>query len=394
MDLQVLEWLNLVVRWTHLITGIAWIGSSFFFVWLDLSLRKSLDTEPSIAGETWLVHGGGFYVMRKYSVAPEAMPDELHWFKYEAYFTWITGFFLLGLIYYVSAETYLIDPRVLDLGRWSAIGLSLLMLLAGWVFYDLLCRSPLGRNPLLLSILVLVLIVAAAYVFTEVFSDRAAFVHIGAMVGSMMVANVYFVIIPNQKKTVAALVAGETPDPMLGYQAKQRSTHNNYLTLPVLLMMISNHYPAVFGHDQSWAIAGTIVVLGGVVRHYFNSRNEGQRGLAVMWQWPVAALVLLGLVVATAPRQDFEALEVSAEDALAIAQIRCATCHAAAPTDPDFPKAPAGVMLETPELLRRYASKILAQSVLSEAMPLGNKTGMTEEERRLLGAWIRSGTPD
>ncbi len=162
MDLQVLEWLNLVVRWTHLITGIAWIGSSFFFVWLDLSLRKSQDMEPSIAGETWLVHGGGFYVMRKYSVAPEAMPDALHWFKYEAYFTWITGFFLLGLIYYLSAETYLIDPRVLDIGRWSAIGLSLLMLLAGWVFYDLLCRSPLGRNPLLLSILVLVLIVAAA----------------------------------------------------------------------------------------------------------------------------------------------------------------------------------------------------------------------------------------
>ena len=397
VDIVLLDWLSLLLRWAHLIVGIAWIGSSFYFIWLDLSLRKEGELPPGVGGETWMVHGGGFYLARKYLVAPEALPEELHWFKYEAYFTWITGILLLALIYYWGAESFLIDPSVMALAPWQAIAISLAALALGWLLYDLLCKSPLGRNTALLALLVFVFSVAAAYGLAQVFSGRAAFIHVGAILGTIMAGNVFFVIIPNQKKTVAALLAGEAPDPALGLQAKQRSTHNNYLTLPVLLMMISNHYPMTFGHDQSWVVVAGVILVGAAVRHFFNVRNAGGRGAAIAWQIPVAAALTVALVAFTAWRPGGEGDEAAAVDgttAFAIVQAHCVSCHAAEPSSEDFDEPPGGVMFDSPAQLRAQAARVLAQAVLSEAMPLGNMTGMTEEERRQLGNWIRAGAPE
>ena len=400
MDVLLTDWLSLLLRWAHLIVGIAWIGSSFYFIWLDLGLKKREGLPEGVAGESWMVHGGGFYHAQKYMVAPPALPEELHWFKYEAYSTWITGFLLLALIYYWGAESFLIDPRVMALEPWAAILISLAFLAGGWLAYDLLCKSPLGRNTTVLAVLVFVFSVAAAYGLGLVFSGRAAFLHVGAMLGTMMAANVFFVIIPNQKKTVAALLAGEEPDPALGLQAKQRSTHNNYLTLPVLLMMISNHYPMTYGQGHGWVIVAGVILFGAVVRHFFNTRNTGARGLQIAWQFPVAALIIVGLIGFTAGGfgpgggEGAEAETPSAEEAFAVVQARCVSCHAAKPTDENFEEAPGGVMFDSPAQLKTHAARVLAQTVLSDAMPLGNETGMTDEERHLLGAWIRAGAPE
>ena len=282
MEIVVTEWISLLLRWVHLIVGIAWIGSSFYFIWLDLSLRRRDGLPDGVAGETWMVHGGGFYQAQKYLVAPPSLPAELHWFKYEAYFTWITGFLLLAVIYYWGAASFLIDPQVLDLAPWLAILLSLGLLAGGWIAYDLLCRSPLGRNTGLLAVLVFLLSVAAAIVFTHIFSGRAAFIHVGAFLGTIMAANVLFHHHSQPEEDRRGADRRQEPDPALGLQAKQRSTHNNYLTLPVLLMMVSNHYPIVIGHTWSWLIIGGVIVVGGVVRHFFNTRNAGGRGLAIV----------------------------------------------------------------------------------------------------------------
>ena len=375
MEAVAYDWVSLLLRWTHLIVGIAWIGSSFFFVWLDLSLRKREGGDPSVQGEAWMVHGGGFYFTEKYMNAPDRMPPDLHWFKYEAYFTWITGFLLLAVIYYWGAESFLIDPDVMELSPWQAIGISVA----------------------LLAISVFVLTVGSAWIFQQLFSGRGAYVHAGAAIGTMMAANVFFIIIPNQKKTVAALMAGEAPDAIWGKQAKQRSTHNNYLTLPVLLMMVSSHYPMTYGHDQAWMIFGGIVILGGVIRDFFNTHNAGGHGMAIYWQWPFATLLVLGLIWFSAPvdRPVGEDEEViSSTDALAIVQTRCITCHSAKPTHADFEKAPGGMKFDTVDEVRTHSAKILAQSVLSKSMPLGNETKMTLDERNKLGLWIRSGVPD
>ena len=396
MEVILVEWISLLLRWAHLIVGIAWIGSSFYFIWLDLSLRKRQGLAEGVAGETWMVHGGGFYQAQKFMVAPPSLPEELHWFKYEAYFTWITGFLLLALIYYWGASSFLIDPQVLALEPWAAILISLVFLAAGWILYDLICRSPLGRNTTILALLVYILSVASAFGLAQVFSGRAAFLHVGVMLGTIMAANVFFVIIPNQKKTVAAMLEGREPDPALGVQAKQRSTHNNYLTLPVLLMMISNHYPMTYGQEHSWIIVAGVILVGGVVRHYFNMKNGGAKGVAIAWQFPVAAVLMIGLIGLTAygGRGDASVEVPSAEQAFAIVQSHCVSCHAAQPLDEDFEEAPGGIMFDEPAQLKAHAARILAQTVLSDAMPLGNKTGMTEEERQSLGAWIRAGTPD
>lgn len=399
METIVLDWVNLVLRWTHFIVGIAWIGSSFFFVWLDLGLRKREGLPEGVSGELWLVHGGGFYQSQKYTVAPASLPEELHWFKYEAYYTWMTGFLLLALVYYWGAETYLIDKSVMDLTPAAAIAISLGMLAAGWILYDLICKSPIGDNVGVLSVLVFALAVAAAYGFAQVFSPRAAFIHAGALVGTIMVGNVFFIIIPNQKKVVAAMQAGETPDPALGNQAKQRSTHNNYLTLPVLLMMLSNHYPMMYGHEHAWVFFAGVMVVGGIVRDFFNSRNSGRKGAALAWQFPAATALMLALLVfsnyqpgAVDLAKDEEV--ISGDEAFAIVRTRCTSCHSARPIDPDFPKAPGGVMFDTPEQIGPHAPRILAQVVLTDVMPLGNKTEMTEIERARLGNWIRAGMPE
>ncbi len=390
MDILFHEWFSLLFRWLHIITGIAWIGSSFYFIWLDLSLRKSKDTPEGVYGDTWMVHGGGFYHARKWLVAPKEMPGELHWFKYESYFTWMSGFVLLAIIYYWGAESYLIDRNVMALSQLEAIGLSIASLVGGWVIYDLICKSPLGRNTASLAVSVFLLILAAAVFCSEVFSARAAFLHVGAIVGTIMTGNVFIVIIPNQKRVVASLQAGEVPDASLGVQAKQRSTHNNYLTLPVLLMMISNHYPMTYGHEQSWLVVAAVLLLGGIVRDYFNTKNAGGTGVRVAWQWPVATLVTLGLMVVTArPNIESDGAKVSEAQVYAVVEKHCLSCHAVKPADDRFAEAPGGVALDDVSSLSKYADRIYAQVVTSDIMPLGNETGMTQDERDLVALWYQ-----
>ena len=399
LEIAYADWLSLMFRWFHVIAGISWIGTSFYFIFLDLSLRKHARLPEGVGGEAWNVHGGGFYLMRKYVVAPAEMPEELHWFKYEAYFTWLMGFALLSVIYYWGAESYLIDKAVLDLEPWQAILISVGFFASGWVIYDLLCRSPFNIHPLLLSAAVFVLVAFSAYFLTHIFSGRAAFVHVGAMVGSIMVGNVFFIIIPNQKKVVKSLLAGEEPDPKYGEIGKHRSTHNNYLTLPVILMMVSQHYPMLYDNENSWLVVTLILLVGASIRHFFNLMHTGRPIMTLRWQWPVAAVLMALLIVyiswKPAPDPSAAKIEVpSASDVLAIAQTRCTSCHAVKTTDPDVEKAPGGVMLETIPDIRKHSARILKQSVLSRAMPLGNKTGMTDAERKSIGAWIRAGMPE
>ena len=383
------DWLNFLLRWGHMIAGIAWIGTSFYFVALDFSLRKTGGLAAGVAGEAWEVHGGGFYHVQKYLSAPEELPKDLIWFKWEAYLTWVTGMLLMILLYYVNAETYLIDPGVRALTQWQAIGLSLASLTLGWLIYTGLCRSALGQRTGLLALAVLVLILAAAIFYTSVYSGRGALIHVGAFIGTIMAANVFMIIIPNQRKITAALLKGETPDPGLGAIGKQRSLHNTYLTLPVLLMMISNHYPMITDHPKAWLLVGLIVVAGAALRHYLVRTEVGDRQEEIAWTLPLVGTALaLALIMTEPAKVPAYQGEVSDQEALAIVKERCVTCHSATPTDPTARTAPKGVAFDSFEELKRYAQKISVQAVNSKAMPLGNKTGMTEEERAKLGAWI------
>ena len=383
------DWLNFLLRWGHMIAGIAWIGTSFYFVALDFSLRKTGGLAAGVAGEAWEVHGGGFYHVQKYLSAPEELPKDLIWFKWEAYLTWVTGMLLMILLYYVNAETYLIDPGVRALTQWQAIGLSLASLTLGWLIYTGLCRSALGQRTGLLALAVLVLILAAAIFYTSVYSGRGALIHVGAFIGTIMAANVFMIIIPNQRKITAALLKGETPDPGLGAIGKQRSLHNTYLTLPVLLMMISNHYPMITDHPKAWLLVGLIVVAGAALRHYLVRTEVGDRQEEIAWTLPlVGAALALALIMTEPAKVPAYQGDVSDQEALAIVKERCVTCHSVTPTDPTARTAPKGVAFDSFEELKRYAQKISVQAVNSKAMPLGNKTGMTEEERAKLGAWI------
>ncbi len=389
------DWLSLLFRWAHVVAAISWIGSSFYFMWLDVTLKRRARMSTDIMGENWTVHGGGFYHTQKYMVAPESMPEDLHWFRFEAYFTWLTGFSLLVVTYYWGASSFLLNPARADLAPWEGIALSAGGLLAGWLLYDLLCRSPLRNHPTALFGILFLVIVSFAWAYTLVFSDRAAYLQAGAMIATIMSANVLFVIIPNQRIVVRSLKAGENPDPNLGAIAKLRSTHNNYLTLPVIFLMISNHYPMTYGHDLNWLIVAMVLVIGAIIRNWFNRYEAGVKGPLVYWQWPVAAALVMVLMGMTLPRADFsDEGDVAASEALAIVQLRCASCHAARPTEEGYDEPPGGIAFDTLEEIRRHASLILAQSVLTEVMPLANVTEMTEEERRRLGAWIRAGTPE
>ena len=389
MSIDWASWANLVLRWFHVIAGIAWIGSSFYFVWLDNHLRRRPGMDEGLAGELWAVHGGGFYQSRKYLVAPAELPDELHWFKYEAYFTWLSGFFLLVLLYYYGAELYLIDPAKLALGKGTAIAIGLGVLAGGWIFYDLLCRSPLGRHDGALGIVWFLALVALAYGLEQIFSGRGAFIHVGAVIGTAMAANVFFVIIPNQKKAVAAMIAGERPDPELGRKAKQRSLHNNYMTLPVIFIMVSNHYPMTFTHQYGWAILAGLSLAGVLVRHFFNRRHKGETRVSLL----VAATVVFALTVLLAAETGRSggaptAGKVGFAEVRAIIDRHCIMCHSATPTHPGFDAPPAGVAFDSAGEIRRYAPRIRMQAVDADIMPLGNETGMTAAERARLGAWI------
>ena len=397
MDPILLDWLSLFVRWAHVMLGIGWIGTSFFFVWLDMSLRTGANAPKAVGGESWMVHGGGFYRAQKYLVAPAALPKELHWFKYEAYYTWVSGFLLLCLVYYFQARAFLIDPRVLSLEPVQAIALSAGALTAGWFVYDRLCKSPLGKRTRWLGLAVFLLVIAFAFFFTQIFSGRAAFLHIGALLGTIMSANVFFVIIPNQKLVVADLIAGRRPDPALGEQAKQRSLHNNYLTLPVVLTMISGHYPMLFQQPYVWQFTAAIIVGAGLVRHYYNLKDAGRRGDWIDWLLVYAAGIAISLVIVSmglANRNTSAAAgggPVQLAEVVTIIQNRCVACHSATPSDGSFKGPPKGIAFDTPEEIERYAGQILRVAVETQAMPLANRTEMTPEERALVGRWALGG---
>jgi uncharacterized membrane protein len=394
------EWAEMAVRWLHVIAGIAWIGSSFYFIALDLSLKQRAGLPEGAGGEAWQVHGGGFYNMVKYLVAPARMPDELTWFKWEAYTTWLSGMALLALVYYLQAELFMIDAAVMDLAPWAAVAISLGGLALGWIVYDLLCRSPLGRNDAALAGVGFVFLVALAFGFTLVFSGRGMTMQLGALIGTMMVANVFLVIIPNQKKVVADLIAGRTPDPKLGAQAKQRSLHNNYLTLPVIFTMIANHYPLAFASRWNWAILAIVLVIGALIRHFFNVKHKG--GREPWWTWGAAALGLAAIVWLSA-QPVTSAAEAALPPAIETAELglevenvvlsRCAMCHAAEPLWEGLAVPPKGVLLETPAQIRAQARAIDMQAVRSHAMPPGNVTFIEDSERQLLAAWLAAGAP-
>lgn len=390
MSAFILDWLNLIFRWAHLVVGIGWIGTSFYFIALDLSLRKRERMNEGVYGTAWEVHGGGFYHVEKYLVAPQELPPDLVWYKWEAYLTWVTGFALLVVQYYWNANAYLIDRAVLPLLPSQAIVISVLSLVAGWFIYDQLCRSPIGKNPTLLAVAVFVLIVAAAYMFTHVYSGRGALIHVGSFVGTIMAVNVFGVIIPNQKKITASLLAHQPPDPALGAMGKQRSVHNNYLTLPVLLMMVSNHYPMLSSHLYSWLIVALILVVGGTVRHFLNRHDAGDPFARIAWTLPVTAVALAVTIYLTAPRSEasLAGIEVSDGEVLKIIGTHCVMCHTAYPSHEGFDAPPKEMILGTLADVRKHADQVLAQAVFGDTMPLGNETGMTEEERLKLGAWL------
>jgi len=394
----ILEWLNLLGRWVHLVTGIAWIGASFYFVWLDNSLetpKNEPDVERGVGGEIWSVHGGGFYHAQKYTVAPPELPETLHWFKWEAYTTWITGMFLISIMYWYQAEIYLIDASVMPLSKPVAVLLGILTLVAGWVVYDLLCKSPLGKQEAKLSALMLVFASVSAFVLCQIFSGRGAYLHYGAMLGTIMVANVFFVIMPGQRDLVAAKREGRAPDPIHGIRAKQRSVHNTYFTLPVLFVMISNHYAMTWGHEYNWLILIALSIAGALIRVYFVQRHKGNQTLTPL---AVSAVLIMGVAAAIAPRPtEPVALDpgVSAAEVFAnvqeIVEIRCANCHAKVPTQAGFSSPPKGVILESADDILRQAQTVHQQTFVTKAMPIGNLTQITDDERALIDQWFKSG---
>ncbi|MGQ0383765.1 MAG: urate hydroxylase PuuD [Gammaproteobacteria bacterium] len=388
IEAYALDWLNLVLRWAHVITGIAWIGSSFYFIWLDLRLNvPPRDPEnPGVAGDLWAVHGGGFYHAQKYRVAPASLPEPLHWFKWEAYFTWITGFLLFTALYYANTGAFLVDPAVRELGAATAIAASLVLLAAGWFAYDALSRSGLAGAPFVLAGLALLL--ALCFGLTQLFGGRGAFMQAGAMLGTIMAANVWRVIIPSQKALVAASEKGEAPDAALGLAAKQRSVHNNYLTLPVVLAMVSPHFAFLYANPWNWLVLFLLFLAGAFVRHWFNLRNQGRSGIA----WPAAALAI-GVAVAIALAPSPVSGKASFVEANRVIQARCVACHSAATTHPTAPVAAAGVMLDTPREIGAWAARIHERAVVTRTMPLANLTGITDEERALLGRWYAAGAP-
>ena len=394
MEAYVVDWLNLLVRWLHLVAGVAWIGASFYFVMLDSSLsppKRSDDAKRGVFGELWAVHGGGFYVSQKFLTGPKGEPlaTNLHWSKWEAYTTWLSGIGLLALIYWLGASTYLIDRAVRDLTPAVAIAISIAFIAGGWFVYDALCRTFEAR-PNVLAGLLFAFVMISAWALFQLFSARAAFIHVGAMLGTMMAANVFFHIIPGQKKMVADIRAGRDPDPRPGVVGKQRSVHNTYFTLPVLFTMISNHYPMTYSHPYGWAILGVIMLAGVLIRQFFVLRHRG----TVKWILPVTGIALLaGVAVAISPKAAIPSADkVAFANVQHVVNARCIQCHSSQPTQPGFAQPPKGILLETPEQIAANAAKV-AETVNSKYMPIGNVTQMTDDERALIVAWVAQGSP-
>ena len=387
---HLMEWLNIITRLMHITFGIAWIGASFYFVFLENALNRTKDVRDELAGNLWAIHGGGFYYLEKYKVAPKTIPKHLHWFKYEAYFTWLSGFCLLFVVYYFNASALLIDKNVLDISPLTGIGIGVGSFIVGWIMYDLLCKSPLIKKPIWFTLIGSVLLFGFAYFYSHVFSGRAAYIHFGAMIGSIMVANVFFVIIPAQKAMVKAARQELPLDPQLGKNALNRSLHNNYFTLPVLFVMISNHFPTTFGFEQPWLVLVIITLGTAGVKHYLNLREKGQLSV---WVLPVSVVILLAGAFISAPPKDPGACNSKIEfsEVNAIIQARCISCHSSRPTDDVYKAPPNGVVYDTPDDIVRKKDLIMQRVVITKTMPQNNKTNMTEKERDIIRCWIEQG---
>ncbi|AJE48624.1 urate hydroxylase PuuD [Celeribacter indicus] len=400
------EWAEFALRWLHVITAIAWIGSSFYFIALDLGLRPSADRDHGVGGEEWQVHGGGFYFIQKYMVAPARMPEDLIWFKWESYSTWLTGFALMAVVYYMGAELYLVDPNVLEMPAWVAILVSMGSLAFGWIAYDLICKSKFGEDNTRLMLLLYAILVVMAWGYTQVFTGRAAFLHLGAFTATVMSANVFFIIIPNQKIVVKDLRAGRTPDPKYGKIAKQRSTHNNYLTLPVLFMMLSNHYPLAFASDYNWIIAALVFLMGVTIRHFFNTMHA-RKGM-LWWTWGLTVALFLAVMwlstfgiygqrdggeeAALGPEAQRFAAAAGFEEVHDIVVTNCSMCHAKEPLWEGMASPPKGVMLETTQEVAVHARDIWLQAGVTHAMPpAGSYMMLDDETRALIRDWYAAG---
>jgi uncharacterized membrane protein len=397
MEAHLIEMLGMLLRWLHVIAGIAWVGSSFYFVWLDDSLDPpepdSEEARKGVSGELWAIHGGGFYNPQKYAVAPARLPEKLHWFKWEAYTTWLSGTALLVIVYWMRAQAMMVDPTVASLTTAQAVGIGAASMVGSWFVYDLLCRSPLGRHDGMIAVVVFGLLTLLAWELSRTLGGRAAYIHVGTAMGTIMAANVFFVIIPGQKRMVDAMREGRKPNPADGKRGKQRSVHNNYFTLPVVFIMISNHYAATYAHPHAWAVLALISAAGVLIRHFFNRKHKG------VWSWPClgAATVLLGVVaVWTAPHiQPLPPVKgpVTLDRVRSIVGQRCVICHSQAPTFPGITQPPAGVVLQSADGIVQNAQRIYQQVVVTRIMPLGNASQMTDEERAVIAAWVTSGAP-
>ena len=403
IEIILLEWLEFAVRWVHIITAIAWIGSSFYFIALDLGLKKNSSLPYGVTGEEWQVHGGGFYNIKKYSIAPPNLPQDLIWFKWESYSTWLSGFFLLAIVYYGGADLYLIDTEIADINNFQAILISLGSILFGWIIYNTACKSPLGNNSNLLLLLLFFFLLFLSLFYTSIFSGRAAFLHLGAITATLMTANVFFIIIPNQKIVVSDLKAGRKPDPKFGIIAKQRSTHNNYLTLPVIFFMLSNHYPLAFASELNWAIAPLVFLLGVSIRHYFNTYHATKKKL--YWTWIITFIIFAVIIGLSSYKKNSLSLSENVIDLERIYNLeitdlnnevhdiisaRCTMCHAREPLWDGFLHPPKGFVVENKEDIKRYARQVYVQSAVSKAMPPNNISYMEDIERFTIQYWYEN----
>lgn len=391
LEAHVMDWLNLIIRWAHVVFGIAWIGASFYFIFLENSLNRTENLRDELAGNLWAIHGGGFYYVEKYKSAPPVLPKHLHWFKYEAYFTWLTGFLLLTLVYFMNAKAVMIDSSVKEISENTAVLIGIGSLLSGWLVYDGLCRTTLLQNKKLFALTGFFIVVFISFLLSQLLSGRAAFMLTGALLGTIMAGNVFFCIIPSQKALVAAANSGKLVNPELGKIAGLRSLHNNYITLPVIFVMISNHFPVTFSSNMNWMFLAGLTLASVAVRHYINLY---EKGIYAKWMIPIATIVIISLVIVTAPKPRKSAKDlppVSFLQVQPIIQKRCTVCHSSKPTDDINLVAPNGIMFDTPEQVRKYTDRILIRAVQTKTMPQGNKTGITEEEREMIGVWIEQG---
>ncbi len=387
---HVLDWLHLVIRWAHVVFGIAWIGASFYFIFLENSLNRTENLRDELAGNLWAIHGGGFYYIEKYKVAPGEIPKTLHWFKYEAYFTWLTGIVLLLLVYYFNAKAYMLDPAVSNISSGTAIIIGIGTLIIGWFIYDFLCRTSLLQRKKTFAFVGFAIVTLIAYILSHLLSGRAAFMHVGALIGTIMVGNVFFTIIPSQKAMVRAAKKGLPLDPNLGKYAGLRSLHNNYMTLPVIFVMISNHFPATFGPAFNWIVLSVLTLASVAVRHFINLHEQGHHA---KWMIPFAAIALIAMVIVTSPSK-VKLLSneiVTFSEVQPIIQKRCVSCHSQNPTDDTQTISPNGVMFDTPEEVHKMAERIMFRAIQTKTMPQANKTQMTEQEREIVGRWIQQG---